>query len=168
MNNNQKKILPVAVQTGNNSTGWIGDMPGSEEHFIKGQTFKPDKDGALCYIDVFPNIIPRKAKVMMTIYDFDSDKDHWGNSMGATTMQMNSIDSGKWVSFEFAGLTLEKGKTYGFKLDVEDAYIGMGEACGSYKQPVLQTGKEWQFTRKNPDGNAFTYFSLAFRVEVAA
>lgn len=158
----------VAEQTSNNSTGWVGEVPGNKEHVVKGQTFIADEDGDLLAIKVFPNVVAGKSKVMMTVHNYDPQKQSWGQAIGSVNLELHRNDAGKWISFDIHGPHLQKGHSYGFRLDIEKSYIGMGEACGSFKQPAFITGEEWQFTNANPEGDSFTYFSLAFKVEVAA
>ena len=158
----------VAEQIANNSTGWVGEVPGNKEHFVKGQTFVANEDGDLQAIKVFPNIIAGRNNVMMTIHNYDPQNHRWGQAIGSVSMELQGNDAGKWISFDIHGPHLNKGQSYGFRLDTKDSYIGIGEACGSFKQPAFKTGKEWQFTNNNPEGDSFSYFSLAFKVEVAA
>ncbi len=158
----------VAEQTANNSTGWVGHLPGHNEHVVKGQTFVANEEGDLQAIKVFPNMIAGNSNVQMTLHSFDPQSQRWGQVLGSATVELNGEDAGKWICFDIAGPHLQKGHSYGFRLDSEDSYIGVGEACGSFKQPAFKTGKEWQFTNSNPNGDSFSYFTLAFKVEVAA
>ena len=152
----------------NNSTGWIGEVPGNDEHLVKGQTFIADEDGDLQAIKVFPNMVAKKSNVSMTLHNFDPHNQSWGQVLSSAHVELKGADEGKWISFNMHGTHLQKGRSYGFRLDTEDSYIGVGEACGSAKQPAFKTGKEWQFTPNNPEGDSYTYLSLAFKVEVAA
>lgn len=169
MNTNQKNPLhKVAEQIANNSTGWIGQVPGNTEHFVKGQTFVADEEGDLRNIKVFSNLIARNTNIMMTLYNYDPQSQSWGRELGSASVELKRTDADKWISFDIPGPHLNKGQSYGFRLESQDSYIGVGEACGSFKQPAFKAGKEWQFTKGNPGGDSFSYFSLAFKVEVAA
>ena len=78
------------------------------------------------------------------------------------------LGNGKWMAFDLSGLHLAKGQTYGFRLESPDSYIGMGEAAGSAQQPPFNNGKEWKFTNNDQKGDSYSYFSLAFKVEIRA
>ncbi|MEO8770143.1 MAG: hypothetical protein ABI402_08665 [Ferruginibacter sp.] len=169
MNTPSNKVFQkVAEQITNNSTGWIGEVPGNKDHLIKGQTFIANEEGDLRAIKVFSNMVVKKSHVSITLHKFDTQNESWGQVLGASSVELKNTDAGKWVSFDIPGPHLNKGQAYGFRIDALDSYIGVGEACASSKQPVFKTGKEWQFTNKNPEGDSFSYISLAFKVEVAA
>jgi hypothetical protein len=161
-------LQKVAEQTSNNSTGWIGEVPGNKEHLVKGQTFIANEEGDLQAIKVFSNMIVRKSQVSITLHKFDPQNEIWGQVLGSASVELKNTDAGKWVSFNIHGPHLNKGQYYGFRLDTADSYIGVGEACASSNQQVFKTGKEWQFTDSNPGGESFSYISLVFKVEVAA
>lgn len=164
----QTPLHKVAEQITNNSTGWIGEVPGNDEHLVKGQTFIAGEDGDLQTIKVFPNMVAKRSNLSITLHPFDPKDESWGNVLDSAQVELKNADAGKWISFDMHGLHLQKGKSYGFRLDTADSYIGVGEACSSSKQPVFKAGKEWQFTPANPEGDSYTYLSLAFKVEVAA
>ena len=164
-NNSSQK---VAEQVTNNSTGWIGKVPGNKEHLVKGQTFVANEEGDLQAIKVFSNMVVKKSHVSITLHKFDPQNESWGQVLGSASLELKNTDAGKWVSFNIHGPHLDKGQAYGFRIDTADSYIGVGEACTSSRQPVFKTGKEWQFTNNNPEGDSFSYISLAFKVEVAA
>jgi hypothetical protein len=56
---------------------------------------------------------------------------------------------------------------YGFRLQSPDAMIGIGEAASHAKQPFM-FGHEWNADSIHERGRFFTYFSLAFKVEMCA
>lgn len=158
----------AAEQIANNSTGWVGEVPGNKEHDIMGQTFIARDEGDLHAIKIFSNMVGKGGQLSITLQQFDLPTESWGQVLGAATVQLKNTDAGNWLSFNLPGTHLQKGQSYGFRLDTVDAYVGIGEACSSSKQPAFEAGKEWQFTNKNPSGNSFSYISLAFKVEVAA
>lgn len=157
----------VAEQMTNNSTGWIGEVPGNDEHLVKGQTFIANEEGDIQAIRVFPNMIAKDSNVYITLHQFDPNNESWGQVLSSANIELKHADAGKWVSFDIHGAHLQKGKSYGFRLDTKNSYIGIGEACSSSKQPVFKSGKEWQFTPGNPTGDSYTYLSLAFKVVAA-
>ena len=158
----------VAEQVTNNSTCWIGEVPGNKDHLVKGQTFVAIEEGDLQAIKVFSNMVVKKSQVSITLHKFDPHNESWGQVLATASVELKNTDAGKWVSFNIHGPHLNKGQAYGFRIDTADSYIGVGEACASSKQPLFGTGKEWQFTNNNSEGDSFSYISLAFKVEVAA
>ena len=101
---------------------------------------------------------------MMTIHSFDPQKNSWGPSLGSANVDCKPSDSGKWIAFNIPSVHLDKGKSYGFRLESHDCYMGVGEAAGSANKPPLNSGQEWQFNNNDQKGNAYSYFSLAFKV----
>lgn len=169
MNTNQNHHLhKIAEQTTNNSTGWVGELPGNRDHVIKGQTFIASEEGDIKAIKVFSNVIARNSNVTATLHQYDPQNQSWGQVLGSASVDLQRSDVGKWITFDIHGPHLTKGQSYGFRLDSVDSYIGLGEACGSAKQPAFNSGKEWQFTRNNPQGDSFAYFSLVFEIDIAA
>ena len=105
---------------------------------------------------------------MMTIHSFDPQQKSWGPSLGSANVEFDQSDSGKWKAFNIPSLHLSKGESYGFRLESHDSYIGVGEAAGSAKQPPFSAGQEWHFTNNNQKADAYSYFSLAFKVDIKA
>ena len=164
----QKPFLRgVAEQVTNNTTGWIGHKPGNNETVIKGQTFIASGEGDLYRIEIFSSFVKEPGKVVLTLHDFDSQQNSWGREIGNASLDFKKTDSGRWMAFDLHGLHLDKGKSYGFLLESNDSCIGVGEAAGSHQQPPLKTGQEWEFINGSKKGDAFSYFSLAFKVAVS-
>ena len=159
---------PVAQQTINNTTSWIGHTPGNATEIVRGQTFIAERDGDLPVIEVIPNHITNSGRLVLTFYSFDEIDQQWGPALGSVTVSIDGPDTGKWIPFQLPALHLHKGRTYGFRLECHDCLVGMGEAAGSSKNPPLSSGKEWRFMGNNQQGDAFSYFSLAFRVGLRA
>jgi hypothetical protein len=76
-------------------------------------------------------------------------------------------DVSKWVRFELEPVALQKDSTYGFRLQTNDAYIGIGEAASKAHTPFL-FGCAWNSNTQHEKGRFFQYFSLAFKVELCA
>jgi hypothetical protein len=167
MNTNQS-LRSVSEQTTNNTTSWIGHAKGHPDDIIKGQTFIPSTAGDLEAIEVFSNIVTDPGKVIMTIYKYDPQQKQWGSALGSSSLQFTKTDTGKWISFPMAGLHLDKGQPYGFRLESHDSLIGVGEAASSSNNPVFANGQEWRFTDSNSKGDSFSYLTLAFKVEIRA
>jgi hypothetical protein len=164
---NQSAYSPIAEQTINNTTSWIGQTPGAATELVKGQTFVAPAEADLQSIEVVPNLITDAGQLIMTLHSFDEQSQQWGPVLATATISVEKPDAGKWLPFGLAA-HLQKGKTYGFRLQSHDALIGVGEAAGSANNPPLPYGHEWQFSGNNQQGDRFSYFSLAFRVGVRA
>ena len=165
--NNSLHIAAVQQIT-NNTTSWIGHRTRENENVVSGQTFIAVAEGDLDAIEIFSSIVTKPGKVTMTFYNFDQQKKSWGPILGSTSVDFNHNETGKWIAFNFAGLHLDKGKSYGFRLESPDTYVGLGEAAGTYKMPPFVSGQEWKFSNNDTLGHSFSYFSLAFKVALRA
>lgn len=161
-------LRSVSEQITNNTTSWVGHAKGHPDDIIKGQTFISSTEGDLEAIEVFSNIVTDPGKVIMTVYKYDPQQKQWGSALGTSSIQFNKTDTDKWMSFPIAGLHLDKGQSYGFRLESHDSLIGVGEAAGSSNNPVFGSGQEWRFTSNNSKGDSFSYLTLAFKVEIRA
>ncbi|MGG9971470.1 hypothetical protein ACQ33O_06720 [Ferruginibacter sp. SUN002] len=163
----KSSLHPSVEQITNNTTSWIGHLPGDNKDVVGGQTFVATSEGDLEAIEVFPSVVTEKGKVVMTVHTFDEQQKSWGPALGTASVELAKADAGKWIAFNVPGLHLNKGKSYGFKLE-SDTYIGVGEAVGSHQQPPFINGQEWRFTNNNKNADSFSYFSLAFKVDLKA
>jgi hypothetical protein len=169
MNINTRALTPSAAeQTRNNTTSWIGHLPGDNNQIVRGQTFISDAEGDLQSIEVYSNMVADPGKVVMTLHSFDPGQQSWGPVLATTSVNVNPSDAESWISFNMPGPHLNKGKTYGFRMETNETLIGVGEAAGSSNQPPLSSGQEWKFTGNDRHGDAYSYFSLAFRVGIRA
>jgi hypothetical protein len=167
--NNQTHVTRSAVeQITHNATTWIGHRRYDNNNMATGQTFLAPSEGDLDTIEVYSSIVTKPGKVTMTLHSFDPQQDKWGPSLGTATVEFNHNSNGKWIPFKLQGLHLSKGLSYGFKLESSETYIGVGEAAGSFKQPPFISGKEWRFVNNNQNPDAYSYFSLAFKVGLKA
>ena len=155
-------------QNTNNATTWIGSFPGVSNDVSKGQTFTSPTEGEIQTIEVFSSLVPEPGKVLLTLHNFDTETKTWGPSLGSSSVDFKKEDTGKWVAFNLPALRIIKGKTYGFKLEGNNSFVGIGEAAGSFKQPAFSSGQEWKFSGSNNQPDSFTYFSLAFKVGLRA
>jgi hypothetical protein len=165
--NTVQKSRPVIEQVTNNTTSWIGRRTDNKE-LLCGQTFISPTDGDLETIEIYSSIVSKPGKVVMTLHHFDQQNKTWGPPIASSSMEVNNSFSGKWIPFHIPGMHFVKNGSYGFRLESSTAYMGLGEAAGSYAQPPFRDGQEWQFTNHNQEGNPFSYFSLAFRVGLRA
>ncbi|MFT3981134.1 MAG: hypothetical protein QM687_11735 [Ferruginibacter sp.] len=165
---NTPTLRSTVEQTNHNATSWIGHRHFDNKDVIAGQTFIAPSEADIEAIEVFPTVVTKPGKLQMTVYDFDEQKNQWGASLGTAIIDINRESNGKWVPFNLKGLHLNKGKSYGFKIESNDTYIGVGEAAGSAKQPPYDNGREWRFENNQPVPNSYRYFSLAFKIDVKA
>ena len=170
MNTNTKNPLTKVIveQITNNTTSWIGHRKADNKDIIGGQTFIAPSEIDLEAIEVLTSIVMIPGKVVMTLHTFDPQLKSWGPVLGSASVDLNKTDNGKWKAFNIPGLHLNKGKAYGFRLESPNSYIGVGETVASYQTPLLINGQEWKFTNNDQKGQAFSYFSLAFKVAVRA
>ena len=166
--NNQFPGKSSVEQIAHNATSWFGQRSHDNNNLATGQTFLAPLEADLERIEVFSSIVTKPGKVIMTVHAFDSQQKKWGASMGSATVEFNHSSTGKWIPFTMTGLHLIKGMTYGFKLESSETYIGVGEAAGSAKQPPFNSGQEWRFVNNNQNPDAYSYFSLAFKVGLRA
>lgn len=165
--NKNSQQLPIVQQVTNNATSWIGHRRDNEA-LISGQTFIAPKEGDLQSIEVFSTIVTKPGKVIMTLHHFDTEQKSWGPALGSSSVEINSNEAGKWLAFTIPGMHLHKGRSYGFRLESPDTLIGVGEAAGNLSRPPFSYGQEWQFTNGLSEGQAFSCFSLAFKVGMKA
>ncbi len=155
-------------QVTNNTTSWVGQRLRDNEDLATGQTFIATSEGDLEKIEVFPTIVTKPGKMILTLHNFDSQQKSWGPALGSASIDVNNSATGKWLAFKIPGMHLNKGKAYGFRLESPDTFVGVGEAAGSHQKPPFISGQEWQFTKNQKSEHSFSYFSLAFKVETRA
>ncbi len=158
---------PVLTQTQNNTTLWIGHMYSNTSDHFGGQTFKCPSEGSLDNIQLYSSAVQYPGEVQLTLHEFDSKTKNWGPAIGNSALFINKGEESRWVRFGFSPIALQKDTTYGFRLQTTEALIAIGEAASGTKQPFT-FGHEWNANSKNKSGHYFTYFSLAFKVEMCA
>jgi hypothetical protein len=170
MKSNNQFSAPIdgVQQLTNNTTSWLGHRKSDKKEIAMGQTFVANNEGDLESIEVFSSIVTSPGKVEMTLHSFDPQHQVWGPSLASSDVLFNDSCNGKWVSFKMPKLHLTKGLSYGFKLESHDSYIGIGEAAGNASHPPFAAGKEWKFINKENKADSFSYFSLAFKIDLKA
>ena len=158
----------ILEQVTNNTTSWVGHRSRDNEDLASGQTFIATSEGDLETIEVFSTVVTKPGTMIMTLHNFDAQQKSWGPVLGSASVDVNNNETGKWLAFKIPGMHLNKGKAYGFRLESPDAYVGVGEAAGSYQKPPFISGQEWQFTKKHKSEHSFSYFSLAFKIDTRA
>ncbi|HOZ77239.1 MAG TPA: hypothetical protein PLY34_04545 [Ferruginibacter sp.] len=165
--NKNTPISAVVQQVINNATSWIGHRRDNDD-VISGQTFIAPAEGDLAAIEIFSALVTKPGKVIMTLHNFDRDQKCWGPALKTTSINIKSNEAGRWLAFDMPGMHLDKGASYGFRIQSPDTLIGVGEAAGNLSKPPFSYGQEWQFTNEKSEGKCFSYFSLAFKVDMKA
>jgi len=105
--------------------------------------------------------------MLLTLHEFDPNNKTWGPALASSSLDLQRGDDSRWVRFELQPVHLHRELTYGFRLQTNDALIGLGEAATVNKHPFT-FGHEWKGDSTDEKGQYFTYFSLAFKVEMCA
>jgi hypothetical protein len=158
---------PVITQTRNNTTLWIGHLLSDPNDHFGGQTFKCPAEGLLDNIQVFSSAVSQPGEVFLTLHEFDPVSKTWGPVIGKSSVSLQRDDEDKWIQFSLPAVHLNQDTTYGFRLQAPDALVAIGEAASGMKQPFT-FGHEWNGDSQNEKGHFYTYFSLAFKVEMCA
>jgi hypothetical protein len=154
-------------QIKNNTGYWLGHLPADPCERFAGQTFECPEESVLDNIQVYINAVQQPGQVNLTLHFFDTLTKTWGPVISSAEVIITKKDQGHWVRFTLHPLTIQKGTTYAFRLQSHDALIAIGEAAWPIKEPFA-AGREWTGDAGNPAGNFYTYFSLAFKVEIRA
>lgn len=156
---------PVLSQAKSNSTLWVGHLKTDPTDHFAGQTFTCPEEGQLDNIQLYPLAVQHDGQVQLTFHEFDSGARTWGPALGSASIDVKKSDHEKWLRFGMPHVPLHKNNTYGFRLQASEAMIGLGEAAAGTKHPFT-FGHEWSADSKNQQGNYYSYFSLAFKVEL--
>lgn len=160
-------IRSILSQTRNNTTAWIGHFLYEPLDHFSGQTFTCPDDGILDNIQVYASLIQRPGEVQLTLYEFDNHSKNWNHPITACNAFVSTKDESKWIIFLLPHVLLSKGKTYGFRLQSHNAMLGIGEWARGKHEPC-SFGLEWNADSNNSEGVFFSWFSLAFKVEMVA
>ena len=158
---------PVISQAQNNTTLWIGHLQSDPNNHFAGQTFVCPDDGQLDNIQLYSAAVQNEGEIILTLHEFDSSNKQWGNSIATSSIEINRDDTAKWILFELPQVQLKKGATYGFQVHTTKAMVALGEAATGTKQPFT-FGHEWSGDSSDSKGHYYSYFSLAFKVELCA
>ena len=157
----------ILSQTENNTTLWIGHLVSDPNDHFAGQTFICPADGLVNNIQVYSSSVHQPGDIGLTLHEFDNASKTWGPAIGNATIFLQKGDDARWIRFGLQPVSLKKDATYAFRLQTNNALIGIGEAAHHSKQPFL-FGHEWKGDSKNERGDYYRYFSLAFKVELCA
>jgi hypothetical protein len=157
---------PLITQAENNATLWIGHLKSDPNDHLGGQTFTCPSAGLLNNIQLFSAAVHQPGEVILTLHEFDEGLKTWGPAIGTSTLDVHKKDHAKWIRFELPPVQLTKGTRYGFRLETENAMIGLGEAAVANQNPF--TGQEWKADSNDLRGSFFSYFNLTYKVELCA
>ncbi len=150
-----------------NTTLWIGHLQTDPTDHFGGQTFQCPSEGLLDNIQLYSSAVQYPGEIILTFHEFDNKTKTWGPSIGSSNLALRKGDEARWIRFGFSPVALQKENVYGFRLQSKDALVAIGEAASGTRQPFL-FGHEWNADSKNERGHYFSYFSLAFKVEMCA
>ena len=160
-------LRPVITQAENNTTLWIGHLQNDPTDHFGGQTFTCPSDGQLDNIQLYAAAVHYPGQVRLTLHEFDPSSKTWGPSIGESSLEVQKTDGQKWIRFSLPPLHLNKSATYGFRVNTSNAMVGLGEAACDNLHPFT-FGHEWNGDSTNQQGYYYSYFSLAFKVELRA
>jgi hypothetical protein len=158
---------PVLTQANANSTHWVGHLKTDPNDHFAGQTFTCPAEGQLDNIQLYSSAVHNGGEVVLTLHEFDTGSRHWGPALGSSTVEVRKQDHAKWLRFELPHVPLHKGGNYGFRIQASNAMVGLGEAATGNHSPFT-FGHEWSADSRNQQGQFYSYFSLAFKVELCA
>jgi hypothetical protein len=164
---NAGAIRSILSQTRNNTTTWIGHLQNETLDHFSGQTFQCPDDGILDNIQVYASMIQRAGEVHLTLYEFENKIKTWSHVIASSSVFAGMKDEGHWLTFSLPHAFLSKNKTYGFRLQSNNAMLGIGEWARENNEPC-SFGQEWNADSNNKEGVFFTWFSLAFKIEMVA
>jgi hypothetical protein len=167
MKTTQQISNPVLSQTEKNTTLWIGHLQTDTNDHLAGQTFLCPSEGLVNNIQVYSSSVQQPGDMALTLHEFDSASKTWGPVIGASSIFLQKGEDSRWVHFNLQPVSLKKDAMYGFRLESPNAMIGIGEAASHASHPFI-FGNEWCADSRNKNGHYFTYFSLAFKVEMCA
>jgi hypothetical protein len=163
---NSGRPRPVITQTLNNTTLWVGHLQNDPTDHFAGQTFSCPAEGQLDNIQIFSSAVQHPGEMVLSLHAFDPSNKTWGPAIVSSSVEVNKKDEAKWIQFQLASVPLEKGKTYGFRLHTKNAMVAIGEAAAGTRNPF--EGQEWHGNSSDQKGQYFTYFSLAYKIEICA
>jgi hypothetical protein len=161
------RVKPALLQVQNNTTHWIGHLLKDPVDHFAGQTFQCPYDGLLDNIQVYSSVVQQPGQLVLTLHDFDQHTKKWGPPINSSSVLVERDSNSKWIHFALEQVLLERGRTYGFKIRAEEALVAIGEAATGINAPFVN-GQEWTASSTDMEGHFFTYFSLAFKVEMRA
>ena len=158
---------PVLSQTENNTTLWIGHLTHEANDRLAGQTFSCPSTGLINNIQVYTSAVTLPGEILMTLHEFDPAAKSWGPAICQSSLAIERNDASHWLRFELDPVNLQQDNYYGFRLQTKEGIIGIGEAI-SHAQRPFSFGQAWSGDTGRSGERFFSYFSLAFKVELCA
>ena len=158
---------PVLSQSQNNTTLLIGHLAYDPTDHFAGQTFTCPAEGQLDNIQLFSAAVQSEGEINLTLHEFDPVAKRWGTAIAESRLEINKDDNSKWILFELPPVQLRKDGNYGFRVQANKAMVALGEAATGTRQPFT-FGHEWSGDSIDTRGHYYSYFSLAFKVELRA
>jgi hypothetical protein len=158
---------PVLTQTEKNTTLWVGHLQNEGMGRFGGQTFTCPDSGQLDNIQVYSAAVHKGGEITLTLHEFNETEKTWGPPLATASLKIAEDDTSKWISFALQPATLVKDRHYGFQLQSNNGMIGLGEADTGTREPFT-FGHQWHANTQNEKGHFFSYFSLAFKIELRA
>jgi len=156
---------PVLMQTQTNTTLWIGHLHSDPTQHFGGQTFICPSTGALDNIQLYASAVHYPGDIHLSLHEFDAVAKTWGPALGESAIEVQKSDNEKWIRFNLPALHLDKSRSYGFRMHSANAMIGLGESACDNQHPFT-FGHEWNADSNNQRGSYYSYFSLAFKIEL--
>ena len=157
----------LLTQAQNNTTLWIGHLQSDPVDHFAGQTFISTSDGMLDNIQVLASSIQLPGEVTLNLHAFDAATKKWGSLLATAKATVQKNDQSKWIRFDLPTVELKAEESYGFRLRASGAMVAIGEAASGATEPFFY-GQEWEADSKDRTGHFYSYFSLAFKIELCA
>jgi hypothetical protein len=157
---------PLLSQTQQNTTLWVGHLQTDPTDHFAGQTFTCPAGGQLDNIQVYTAAVNQPGELGLSLHEFDPVSRTWGPALAEAHRPIEFGDEARWTRFGLQPVELKREATYGFRLSTPDAMVGIGEAATGQNNPFTN-GLEWHADSENQEGQYYSYFSLAFKVECA-
>lgn len=158
---------PLITQAENNTTLWLGHLHTDPTDHFAGQTFTCPANGLLDNIQIYSATVQYPGELTLTLHEFDPATKTWGPAIGDSMFAIEKKDGARWIRFGLPAIQVKQGANYGFRLQANQALVAIGEAATGTKKP-FSFGHEWNADSKDQRGHFFSYFSLAFKVELCA
>jgi hypothetical protein len=158
---------PLLTQAKNNTTLWIGHLKADPTDHFAGQTFQCNTDGLLNNIQIFADAVQTPGEVILSLHLFNPTSKKWGELLCSSKINVQRNDDARWMRFDLPAIQVNSGNSYGFRLETSDAMVAIGEAASQAKHPFV-FGQEWKADSKDKAGHFYSYFSLAFKIELCA
>jgi hypothetical protein len=134
---------------------------------IAGQTFICPVEGEIDSIQLYASLVQCPGDIILSLHEFNANSKAWGPAIAETKQVVDKDDQQKWIRFNLPAFHLKKETTYGFRVHTKNAMIGLGEAASGNESPFTY-GHEWSADSIDQYGHYYTYFSLAFKLEMRA